>query len=93
MENCNTSSPEGKRQTQVSEEMAQTSKALDQLDTIIGTLMDRLSPVLREPEPCTDCEKSVQQQLVPIAEQVRKMRQGIINETDRLDDVLKRLEV
>ena len=87
----NSEAPE--RQSQVDEQLSMANNTLDQLNTVISQLFDKLQPVMRGPEPSEDCKEQVKDDLVPLANQIRIIRNKIENEVRRVSDILCHFEL
>ena len=83
------------RESEVAQEINHLDAAIVELDTQLSRLFQKLTPVLRHPEPqCSpdgDCKTS--QELVPVAGDVRRNRHNIDEFIASVRDVIARLEV
>jgi chaperonin cofactor prefoldin len=86
---------EVKRPSEVSQEIGHMAAAIQELDTQLSRLFDRLTPVLRHQLPSTckqeECEKD--QELVQVAGEVRTSRYNIEEFISQVRDTLDRLEI
>ncbi len=87
------SSDSPKKISQVEEQLIYCDKVRNQLSNMIDRLNDRLSAVLRSPNPLTvgECEKEMS--LTPIAEAIKKNGREIDFFVNRIRDIIDRLEV
>jgi len=84
---------EPKRQGQVQRELDLANKEAERLYTVACELGGRLIPVLRQPDPPSDKEASVAQELVPLASEIRSIRYKIESATKEIEDYYSRLEL
>ena len=77
---------------QVREQMARFNAATDDVHETIGRLEDRLGTVLRE-EPSSSGEDSKAPQLVPLANELRTGVDLVVSMGQRLNSIIKRLEL
>ncbi len=81
------------RETEVQLQLSHLDDAVQELDTQLRVLLDRLHPVSREPYPQDDiCKNEAEKVLVPVAgtiyfrtDEIRKLINAINDAADRLE--------
>lgn len=92
---CNKSEP--KRRSQVMEIIDTLNSEIVSMEDFINSLISRLEPVLREPEPCTTCDEEMEKEpksdRVPLSRMIEHIhgKAACINEA--ICDALRRLEL
>jgi len=82
----------GKEASQIIKELEETCSCLIVLEETVGELEDRLNGVLLQPEP-QKTEDESRPNLVPIADSVYGIRYRVHGQTDKIKDILDRLEL
>jgi len=91
-ENMNSGEQE-KRETQVQSEIMVTGKIMNELKVSLEKLHDRLLPVLIEEETLESKQPATEVKLVPLAEQIRKIRYNVEYINKEINDLTSRIEV
>ena len=78
---------------QVSTELDMIDGAIDRLHTSVSNMESMLATILRPESPGKEPEKVAQEELVGVADRCRNIRSSIANRTNRLEDIMKRLEL
>lgn len=82
------------RQKQVPDEIERLSGATETLDSVITNVEDSLSKILKDPEsPDKKSENTISPAVVPLADSIRNIRYGVQIQTNRLQNLLARLEL
>ena len=85
---------DGSRQSQVQEQIFSAKSDIDRLSATIDKLIDRLTPVMMDvAESPEKVEKLEAKKLVPLAEEIRCIRSAIVKQTDKVEDILRKLEI
>ena len=83
-----------KRQRQVAEELDLLDKDIESLSAVVANIEGQLSSVLTEPMPPED--KNIKVALpakVPLAENIQEARHRVRSQSNRLNNMLDRLEL
>ena len=83
---------EVRRQGQIEKQLTEQNDLLTTLETTYAALGSRLEGALRQPAPAA-IEDTAEQELVPIARELRSHNRRIIAITNDLQDILERLEL
>ena len=81
------------RQSQVSEQCERLFRAVDKLEIALGSLVERLAPVLMPPPPIESPDLETDQELVPVANSLRTQIQRIEAIAEALGALENRVEV
>jgi len=81
------------KESEVKEFLNGNHRRVDKLTDVVSQLKERLSSVLRVATPEPACETKEARTLVPLAEDLKGLCDGISQETTRLEDILNRLEL
>lgn len=88
-ENCGTA----QRQSQISSQLEFSQNTVNELSLVINEFGKRLERVLRDPSPPNENTKEQEEDLVPVAADIRDIRRTIYNQILKLKDYLDRLEI
>lgn len=95
----NTMQSAGTRESEIPRAVANLNAAKDLLTNRIVDLISRLNPVMREPGPPSPVQPEAAKCLAsacpttPLGESLRSVERSIHDLSDRLDDVLSRIEL
>jgi len=81
------------RQAQVPEQLALLSNEVELLSKSVTVLIDRLKSVLSIVEEKKEIEKTVEEELVPLANSLRGVRKKVAYQVERIELFGKRIEV
>ncbi len=84
------------RPSQIGMEYMELQAALDMLLEKMSSLAERLRPVVRESKPMNENDmqlKALEPPLVPLANDIRKLRNKVNQGHGIIDDLMERLEV
>lgn len=83
------------RQSQTKDQLQLLNNTILSLRDSVNILTDRLEPVLRAPEPTNECcdKNPPEEQLAPLAGEIRSCHNRACDINDLLNDLLNRLEV
>ena len=82
----------GKKQAQVSEQMAMLEESIDGISNSVGNLEGRLEQILTNPTPTEEVAKE-QNELVPLANSLCSFRAKIKSIDKRVTNIMGRLEL
>jgi len=79
---------------QVESELVNLGSAVEQHDSLLGQLEQRLSDVLMgETEAKEVAAPAPEEQLCALANRIRSIRRGVHNQSDQLRSIMRRLEL
>ena len=81
------------RQSQVTVQINNLERGLPTLHEKIGTLVDRLSPVLRSSVPSEQAEGKDNEELVVLASTIEGFVSSVKSAACKIEDILERLEL
>jgi len=82
-----------KKEGEVEQQLNSQEQLLGELHSVISSLGDRISPVLREVGPEKDSASVPREGLVPVANKIREGNEAIGNAIERLQSLRRRVEL
>ncbi len=94
MERCNTLGAEvPQRESQVISQMGQLSRLLDSLNESFSRLAQKIDPVMVPPAPSAPMKPQAEECLVPLADQIRRINNRVVEMRIAVDSVTHRIEL
>ena len=81
------------REAQVQDQITELTYSLEKLDQAVNGLDQRLVSVMREEVPQPEKDPQTKLDLVPVARSIEKAKIGVSRITERIGDILDRLEL
>lgn len=91
--NQNTQTAISARQPQVSEATMDATAELEHLSKVVSELADRLAPIMRSEPSMAEEGKTPDPEYVEVASGIRRLRYGMANNREILQDILRRIEL